>query len=510
MSKVTVRLIAGNGFSATNTIGATERKFQATPEVVLTSNEGAATTATEWPCTTATVNIQTGDVTAPASNSKVKMHMQSTSNPTYTAIYDALVVPGSVFGGDDDAVIARINADDNIYYVTAAAIRKAIKEHYNGGDSYNDYATKSGINYILNVTVNKTGIKVTATLTDWTDIEAEEVQPVINVNASVGDNAQTAFDKNKFSFYRSTSLDNGYSNDLQTNNYYANEAVVVKAGTTWDFTDGTEKTSTHDNAKPLYWPTHNTHYQFRGVWPLTSTETTTEGTAPHVELNNGIQVIKVKNVKYATGTFPSDLAIARPNVAPNAMCTNTEPGHTKTNLYSGGICATEGTVNLNFNYMMSKVEVNLTTSAEGQPDRVNLTGAKVEITNLYTAGEIKLGDRGAITTGSTAAYETHATDNGNQRLDAIVPQPLTFTTAHAQGNVRFKVTITNADGTQDVYYADVAPILKKGSSEKVAPNGKWEAGEHYIYNLTIRKTGINVTATLTDWQKTTADEDVWF
>lgn len=538
MSKITVRLIAGDGFptDATGTVGNTEKKFRTAPEVILTSNETGQSNA-EWPFTSGTVNVTTGDVTGQGGPAKIKMHAQATPASTYTAIYDGLVVPGSEFGdanGDPAKypIIARINADNNIYYVTSEAIRAKMLEL----NSSTDYKTESGKNYIITVTVNKTKIDVTATIKDWVDVVAEEVYPVINVNASYGDGGHSStLAKDNFSFYRSTSLDNGYSNGLSTNinNYFAAEATVTKSGDNWSFDT------------PLYWSDHNTHYQMRGVWPLTTTDALADDGNPRVETSGNYQVIKVKNVKYEEGKFPSDLAIGRPDVATDATCNNSDHDHK--NLYSDGICATEGTINLDFEYMMSKIEVNLSTTTGG--DKVELEGAKVEVTNLYTEGEIRLGDRTAANLANNTLYGLHTTSTANQFMDAIVPQELTYSTDAAQkdNNVRFKITITNKDAvyyqtaeeynaakgtslddaafdalsdeqkikhpaTKDVYYADVNPINKKDvtPAEKVAPEGKWKSGKYYKYYLKLSKTKIDVTAKLTDWVTVEASEDVWF
>ena len=42
-------------------------------------------------------------------------------------------------------------------------------------------------NYIINIIVNKSGIQLTATVTDWNKVNSDEVHPIINVNATVGD-----------------------------------------------------------------------------------------------------------------------------------------------------------------------------------------------------------------------------------------------------------------------------------------------------------------------------------
>ncbi len=531
MSKITVNLKAGAGF--------TSNQFAATPTVTLTSNFANQTSETEWAYIKGTVNVTTGTIT-PSSDGKAAITMaagtptSALSSAGYTKTKEALVMPGSVF--KKNANIIRINADGNIYYVNANKIRAAINST---AHDETDDLTLAGKNYIFNIIVNKTDIVVTATVTDWTTVTAAEVEPVINVSKVYGTSDITddnAFSKENFSFYRSTSFDNGYSNDaslLINNKYYKEEAYISKSGLTWTM---------HDQ---LYWPDHNTHYQFRGVWPRTNTNG--ETTTPCVKTSDTYQVIKVWNVAYDDDTFPSDLQIGRPDVSTTAECTNTDAGHTKTNLYSGGICATEGKINLAFKYMMSQVEVNLTTSdptATGSlHDDVALENAVVEIVNVHKTGEARLGSLEVVATGVVGSPADPANDSyGDYTLDnytytaktetepakanyhsAIVPQELTYSSAHLSTNMMFRITITNTNGTEDtsddtkdVYYADIAPIKKKSSTDYIAKYDSsankwyWESGYHYVYNLYLTKTKVEVTATLASWTKVEASENVWF
>ena len=111
------------------------------------------------------------------------------------------------------------------------------------------------------------------------------------------------------------------------------------------------------------------------------------------------------------------------------------------------------------------------------------------------------------------SFDGKGDGNENKRLSAIVPQTLTYTTAQADGNVKFRITIYNDAGDLtniDVYEADIKPILNSGKTAEVAPNGKWESGVHYVYNLKISKTEVKVTATLADWTTVNATQDIWF
>ena len=504
LSKITVVLTAGAGFTGGN--------FATAPEVKLTSND-ASTSNPEWACTKGNVNITSGGVTLTGTSSSgdpAVITMWQASSIGHVVTKEALVMPGSQFTGDD-AIIARINADGNIYYVTAANIRAAIILE---NPSNTDYKTEAGKNYIINVTVNQTdvSVRVTATVANWTEVSATQVAPVINVSGNLGGTASGWPADNIFSFYRSEYLNSGYSSGVsKVNGFYPEESVLsyTHSPTSWSMSPS------------LYWPNHNTHYQFRAVWPQTVT-TSGDGvlSSPRVEDGSGTtadyQVIKVENVAYSAGTFPSDLMIARPEISESAQCTNSESGHTRTYLYSGGICATEGTINLNFRYMMSQVEVNLSTTTGD--DKVKLEGAVVEIVKVYNTGDVKLGDREVIPTGSIGSHELNTVTgegNANKRWSAIVPQPLTYdpNSPLADGNTKFRISIKNEAGTaiDDIYYADINPILKQGSTtEKVAPNGAWESGVHYVYNLRLTKTGVKVTASLTDWAPVNADHTIWF
>lgn len=511
LSKITVNLNANNGF--------TDGVFASDPEVKLTSNN-ASTSYAEWAYTTGTINITTGAVSSQANPAVITMWQAVSAPDGYDITKEALVMPGSQFSADD-AIIARINADGNIYYVTAEKIRTAISASH---ASEGAYSTEAGKNYIINVTVNKTDIVVTTTVANWTNISADEVAPVINVSGDLGGSAVISADKT-FSFYRSSSpfINLGYSYDesLKENNYYKEESVLGY----------THSTTTWTMSPVLYWPNHNTHYQFRAVWPRTVTTTTGDEDKPRVvrEIPVGqtseYQLIKVHNEAYTPDHFPSDLMIARPDV-PNGYqnCGNNEVGHQKVNLYTNGICAREGTINLKFKYMMAQVEVILTTT-DTDYDKVKLDGAIVELVNVHKTGSVKLGDMEIITTGVKSATPVPATDTfGDYTLDynststhyhsAIVPQPLRFTEPLADGNLKFRIKIMNAagDAVDDIYYADIKPISVKvtGSSDAAAPVTNWESGKHYVYTLHLSKTEIKVTATLANWTEVTASQTVWF
>ncbi len=472
MTKVTVNLTPGEGFAG---------NFQQTPTVTLLDFYYKGT-----------VNVE-AKTSTPSSADCADIQLQAgPAEAGGMTPFEGLVFPGNQFA--DNKNIAKIEADGNIYYVTAAKLNAAIT-----GDGN---TLLQGTNYVLNVTVNKTGVDVTATIRDWDEVTAAEETPIINFGKCYGQvvtetNGLINFTE-AFTLYRSTNKTAGpYNGDKD-------KAQMSYADSKYTMTP------------QLYWPDHQTHYFFRGIWPTDFDESkvSTDG-------------IAVKNCDYSEGTYPSCLMLGMPRKTdgtPDETCKN---GHTDA---SGnpkeGICATdapdgsehdtEGLLHMNFQYAMAQVIVKLTTStdASGNPLANGISineHTKVKIINGYTEGMIKFADGTSDFTGKTTADFPMTNDNGidgaptNQYANyrnAVVPQSLTNA---ADGDLKFRITI--GDGTNTDVYETVLGI------KNIKVDGKtitaWEPGKRYIYTLNITKTGIQVTATLKDWTDVTGSEDIW-
>ncbi len=483
LSKITINLTAGVGFTL-GTVGATNYKFEADPTLTLsnaTTLAGISNTDNNYCLTSGTVSIENATATSDGTKAAVVAGTTSTTDASVTVIKQALVYPGTQLGDSDDAVIAVLNADDNIYYIKASEIRTAMTS---AGQT--DFLTLPGYNYILNVTVNKTGIRVTASVTDWESVTSDEVYPEINVSTTVGTVGSASTDFTTFSFWRSESIDADYQHE-------ATLTGTPDGTTEWTFNT------------PLYWTHHSQHYHFRGLFPLYDE---TAATGPVVEVVDSKQVVKVQNGAYAENTFPSNFMMGMPEFGTDDyMCDNED--HTSVDMRLYGICARTSAINLNFRYMMSQVEVNLSTSATTATDYVDLTYAQLELVNVATEGKILLSDRSAVTTNDSIVYSMPSTSS-TQYHGIVVPQ--TLLAGDDSNKVKFKISVyTDATLTErDIYYADVAPILLSDGTTLVAPNGAWESGVHYVYNLKITKTEIKVSASLTDWTTVEAATDVWF
>lgn len=461
MSKVTVVLTAGNGFP--------DGQFKKNVSVTLKQfkNEG-------------NVDIVTKTSSAGVATNDIQMHLDAGGINNATATFDALVYPGNKFDDADD--ILELSADGNTFVVTAAmlnaAIKKAIGENATTGyplGSSNlsaepkvyDTNLVQGWNYKLQITVNKTGINVIATIVDWNEVEAAPEYPKIRITDSFGQTG-TAFEHD-FDFFRSLTINGGYSMDAYVE-YNAGNYIF------------------HNQ---LYWPDHSTHYFFRGVYPRVQTDSEA-GWIPSANVassTSSAATINVQNVAYAANTYPSDLAIGYP-----LTTTETCTAHSKT-VASQGICATEGTIRMNFEYVMSQVEVKL-TSAAGD-GHVNLDeNTVIKIVGGYTAGNISMQDGSAACTGAIGDW-TMLGGTALDRLDAIVPQAL--------GDMKFVITVKNAEDNYDNYEARIASI-KVGGNDITA----WEPGKKYVYTLEIQKTAIKTMATIKDWVQVEASENIWF
>lgn len=480
LSKITINLIAGEGFP-TDGVGSSTKRFAKDPVVTLKAKDS------NYALTTGTINIKAGTATATATAAAVVAGTTSTSDNKITVIKQALVYPGTPLGTSDDDIIAVLNADDNIYYIKAGEIRQKMAE----GDAHKvnnqvEYKTLPGYNYIINITVNKTGLYTTATVTDWNKVESGEVLPLINIDTQFGDEGKGTnppAEFNSFALWRSKNIDKAYVHE-------STPSGTLSSSTKWTFNT------------PLYWPDHNTHFHLRGIYPAATTvkEDTTDKT----------QSVEVSNGAYSTSTSPSNLMIGMPEFATETKCANHN-----LDMSTNGICATEGNINLNFRYVMSQVEVNLSSVNDNTAaNYVDLTNAKVELVNVGNSGKILLKDRSVvITDDGLQTFELPYVSSTTSYHGTIIPQSLL--TSENKNKVQFKITVYSAtenSKVEDVYYADVAPIKvkKAGSTDEATATNAWESGVHYVYNLKITKTQITATASLTDWTTKEATEDVWF
>ena len=371
---------------------------------------------------------------------------------------------------------------------------------------------------------------MTATVTDWTGITAETVTPVINVSAAVGKPGTGTATLSDFSFYRmadeevTDNIYNKYNTSFTADGGIYKEEVYAKVSgsettktCTFHKTDDSEGTT----ETKIYWPDHQTHYHFRGIYPRTGSASS-ESTKPLVvayaktgSTENNAQGILVSNSKYDANSFPSNLMIGMPEIESGTKCGNKEHtnGKGEVDMSEHGVCARTGNINLNFRYMMSQVVVNLSTTAEAAKVIVN-GYTKVVIEGAKKDGYIDLHTRSVGKHNTSEDYQlTNTTSDANcvTRHDCLVPQDLE--------NLTFKILVYTEDGQtlRDIYRTKIAeiPVYQANSDGSKADGAtaetitSWESGKKYTYNLKLSKSEVMVTATLTDWETKNADTDIW-
>ena len=162
LSKITFNITAGQGFT---------NGFENDPVLTLsnaTTLEGISDAQNNYALTTGTVSIQNGTATSDGTKAKVIAGTISAAAEKKNVVKAAIVYPGTQLGADDNIVIGVLQADGNIYYIKAKEIHDKITEI--GG--HTDFKTLAGYNYIINITVNKTGIRTSATVVDWNKVES--------------------------------------------------------------------------------------------------------------------------------------------------------------------------------------------------------------------------------------------------------------------------------------------------------------------------------------------------
>lgn len=147
MSKITVNLKADEGFPG-YTESPSNPHFEKDPDVTLLDHYLSGNVDI--------INGTTSVITTDSKKSSV-LKKEGTASSGYTATYCGMMMPGNKYGNSEN--IIKINADGNIYYVTAKEINIA--------NTASEDIFERGKNYIINVTVKKTEIKVTATVTEW-------------------------------------------------------------------------------------------------------------------------------------------------------------------------------------------------------------------------------------------------------------------------------------------------------------------------------------------------------
>lgn len=447
LSRITINVKKGDGFGENY-----ETEF-----IVTTAKLSGMTTAGK-------LDVASGTMTSTATDKEVtfvgtKTDYTDALSKKIGYTFCAQVFPGVTLK-DVGTTMLTFVIDGNNYNIKGSEIYEALTRTANDAEKTDRESLKAGKNYNLNITINKKGIEITsAKLIDWEKITGEEQKPTnditvyANMESTAGTQTTVASD-----IYRSSAADgkSGYTESDNNNTLAADN----KLGTKW------------------YWPDNSTQYHFRTVSPQNTT--VTSSTNDYISMTGGA---------IADG---NDYIWGAPLVEKHGE--TEEHKFTYNNGYAAYLYPAIGVTNSDIHitqfHVMSKIEVNLSTSDDDS--KVNLADAKVELMGFYNTATLDLYDAKITTTGSVKETQeitrTENTATATKHTYRVIPQ--------AVETLRFKIT---AQG--NIYYVDIKNVKFNGNTIT-----SWLPGEAYVYNFKLTKKGIDVlSAKLVDWTTITGE-----
>ena len=492
MSEITVTLNAVEGFSGdplTNT--------------VLTLN--AMNTVASLTAPTAVVTSNT--------TANITMFAETYASGL-TRNFTAIVAPGTVLTeGDELLVIDKV--DDNKYTLTITASMLDsetawAKDHKTAdpvqtgtnGSGKKYVITQPGVNYHLNVTVNKTIIQTHATLADWKTVNATGTGDIVYPNDEtndllVMDDSETpgqsginvvAVDKNKFSGSPASSfslfqLESNSTTSTASNR--TNDAYSFATVSTFQDNAGDDNDQ-WINTPTIYWPNQSTNYYFRALAKFNSATNEVNSISSVGTYNTD------KGTAVSQGTIGDGHDILWGTTAKHKG--TKDPGNPTVYDRGQAIPPRTGDVPIAFEHAMSKITFGLETAAgevSANTPAVNLSGATIAIKYIYTGGTINIENGNIDPSGDRAADAIGATSSLSNYI--VVPQDI----ADAA-----KVIITLTDGTT---YSLQLNLCKDDNGTPTNPDddtaiSTWARGKHYTYTIHLEKEQITFRALVKEWE----------
>lgn len=435
-------------------------------------------------------------------------HTDADVTAGYSYVLTCLMLPGSALTSTATNEVY-FTIDNNKYHITKSQLATALSGKTVGTNSTTALTTDSkmrpGVHYIFTLTVSKKGIdKLSASVVDWETTTADEITPTnARITVSLLDNGTHQTGLAGFNLYRKASEAETIKDDFidytWTTGYVGNKATLTENSTGSGVY--TAIVAASNPATPWYWPDNKTYYHFRAVMPLNHTVTTDAENGDYIPLTGAIapftDVCWGAPFKTTTGTLTYSTTSGFDNTSGESH-----------QIYQA-IGPTSETITLQIFHMMSDVTIRLTTTTDA--NQVDLTGATVKLTPLYSAGRVRMGDGLILTTGSAGDVTGTVVDVDGQSYKqwkyGFVPQSLTgvvltiTTTDNNQYKVTMhdkKATITNSTITN--------PYTSAGSG--IYTINAWYPNFQYTYTFKLTKTGVeSISATIANWGTVTADQE---
>lgn len=495
MSQISVTVTAQDGFiESTNPL----------LETILTLN--SMNTVTQWTPSTPTFSPLIQETAGNIKNVRMYGEAYPDENSLVRTYY-AIVAPGTkLLEGQKLLDITNAHGNDYTLNITSDMLDNSHwgsghsgDNQIGGGEGTHYVITQPGKHYHLDVNIKKSAVQAHATLTGWTDVNASgEGKIVLNdddTNLIMDDEAVSgitdvnvvAVDKNHFTAGSSFCLFRVvHNNSYDTPAERTNTAYVFATVSTFQNNDDPANDQWNNNPA-IYWPNINDNYYFRALAKFNSST----GSAPNI----------VNNIS-SVGTYDSDkgTAVSQGTTAANDILWGTTPKHKgySETVYarSAAIPPRKGGVPIAFEHAMSKVTFNLETTDDAEVlatnAKVNLTGATIAITNLYTDGTISIetGDITGGTKNTNAAGVSSAIPAQVYPITNLFVIPQTF-----DANAQVVITLPNYDNA--VYSIPLKDCVVSGGS---TPITAWERGKNYTYTIHIEKERVQTHVLVKDWE----------
>jgi len=432
-----------------------------------------------------TLDIKNGTWSTTASDI-TKGNIEKMSPATQKTDFDyslmAQFIPGYTFTQSDNSNVLEFTIDDNTYYVTQQMVWKALHDNIanNGLSDATSYTMEQGKNYVLDITVKKTGIQaVTATLVDWAEVVAANIDATnsyITISSSTMDAKTTKCDH--FDLYR---LDAGV-----TSIYTNQNSVTLPEMKNWggNYTDKAstlvEKKDNQNQGTGVwktnwYWASNKSFYHFRSVdkeVALQETSTTTDDyfnvySGPVNDTwSTGNVSTAVNDKKYNDYHWGAPMKTgATLTYNPTAGSANNNEEGYASSLYQA-IGSTTDQINMIEQHMMSTVHFIIHTGSKADGTAVSggavslldtsNNGTRLTLTSFAGEGQVKMGN----------GYVTPSTN----LISSDIPVPGATSTTYGTGNVLSSLETTSANYfttastvTKSYDYRVVPQVLHRGS-----------------------------------------------
>lgn len=485
MSKVTIEVVCEDGFDAD------------------TKNFDGASVVLKGMQTVASLTAPTGTITAVPGTDDANVKDITTqpiahaTQPKVRYSFAALIAPTTF---NDGKVFAEINNVDGNNYTLALSDAILDTEAANdwasrltGYTAADGGTTQPGVNYLITVTIKKQAISVNAEIRDWDEVSATGVG-VIQFN-------------NDF-----TDKTGAIAAELQTNGFdlykaaEANPAVYGIAATKYTY-DSENTKWTRNNE--IYWPNGTDKFFFRALSGATAD-------APATPANESLIMENGKDVLWGTTSAHKGPEAAEP--------------FTVTYNEGDAIAPRTGDVPLTYYHPMAKITINLedenkaTTVAGWEVDdarysdydnplnpRINLAGAKVQITNMATGGTIDL-HTGNITPsavsekmlGDGTGYNPYKLNGTNNTITTDLLNGYVVTPQIIADDAMLIVTL--ADGTTYKTQLNTCTVTATADATATlhpvdAVISKWNRGVSYTYTISLSKEKITFRALIEKWDE---------